>query len=121
MENVIILLLLWFSEKLLPCFFSSRRRHTRFKCDWSSDVCSSDLEHIGIDLDQDLHAGSMKVINDSLGRWVHADAFASTRTLLDRIQWTDPPKSFAQRLQDNRRLQQQIKREIDVYGYRKIV
>src|SRR5260370_15717115 len=28
----------------LSCFFfSSRRRHTRFKCDWSSDVCSSDL------------------------------------------------------------------------------
>src|SRR5260370_42169793 len=25
-------------------FFSSRRRHTRFKCDWSSDVCSSDLQ-----------------------------------------------------------------------------
>src|SRR5260370_5842162 len=25
-------------------FFSSRRRHTRFKCDWSSDVCSSDLK-----------------------------------------------------------------------------
>src|SRR5690606_39951393 len=31
----------------LPCFrfffFSSRRRHTRFSRDWSSDVCSSDL------------------------------------------------------------------------------
>src|SRR5688572_24215478 len=26
-----------------PFFFSSRRRHTRFDCDWSSDVCSSDL------------------------------------------------------------------------------
>src|SRR2546430_5850230 len=25
-----------------PLFFSSRRRHTRFDCDWSSDVCSSD-------------------------------------------------------------------------------
>src|SRR5256886_12720657 len=25
-------------------FFSSRRRHTRFDCDWSSDVCSSDLK-----------------------------------------------------------------------------
>src|SRR5690606_40323769 len=25
-------------------FFSSRRRHTRFSRDWSSDVCSSDLE-----------------------------------------------------------------------------
>src|SRR3989475_1158793 len=27
-------------------FFSSRRRHTRFDCDWSSDVCSSDLDTI---------------------------------------------------------------------------
>src|SRR2546430_13151770 len=27
-------------------FFSSRRRHTRFDCDWSSDVCSSDLAMI---------------------------------------------------------------------------
>src|SRR5688572_13765042 len=26
----------------LNFFFSSRRRHTRFDCDWSSDVCSSD-------------------------------------------------------------------------------
>src|SRR5437868_15218096 len=25
-------------------FFSSRRRHTRSKRDWSSDVCSSDLQ-----------------------------------------------------------------------------
>src|SRR5690606_40746188 len=29
-------------------FFSSRRRHTRFSRDWSSDVCSSDLD-AGID------------------------------------------------------------------------
>src|SRR2546430_9706977 len=28
---------------ILVVFFSSRRRHTRFDCDWSSDVCSSDL------------------------------------------------------------------------------
>src|SRR5882762_9692655 len=28
---------------IMSFFFSSRRRHTRFKCDWSSDVCSSDL------------------------------------------------------------------------------
>src|SRR5690606_39536180 len=27
-------------------FFSSRRRHTRFSRDWSSDVCSSDLQAI---------------------------------------------------------------------------
>src|SRR5436190_24330562 len=30
-------------------FFSSRRRHTRSLCDWSSDVCSSDLTHDGQD------------------------------------------------------------------------
>src|SRR5256886_3193500 len=29
-------------------FFSSRRRHTRFDCDWSSDVCSSDLAAAGV-------------------------------------------------------------------------
>src|SRR6516225_12359471 len=29
--------------KRLSFFFSSRRRHTRLTCDWSSDVCSSDL------------------------------------------------------------------------------
>src|SRR5699024_11979211 len=33
-------------------FFSSRRRHTRSKRDWSSDVCSSDLfpHHFGLRL-----------------------------------------------------------------------
>src|SRR5699024_11315650 len=31
-------------ELTLLFFFSSRRRHTRSKRDWSSDVCSSDLD-----------------------------------------------------------------------------
>src|SRR2546430_8910593 len=30
----------------LGFLFSSRRRHTRFDCDWSSDVCSSDLTRL---------------------------------------------------------------------------
>src|SRR5438034_10697970 len=29
---------------IVSFFFSSRRRHTRSLCDWSSDVCSSDLD-----------------------------------------------------------------------------
>src|SRR5690606_39949602 len=41
-------------------FFSSRRRHTRFSRDWSSDVCSSDLSPTTPDLQslrvQDDHA-----------------------------------------------------------------
>src|SRR5207253_7315753 len=31
------------SHAPLASFFSSRRRHTRWPRDWSSDVCSSDL------------------------------------------------------------------------------
>src|SRR5690606_40471843 len=38
-ETKYIMLLLVF----VLFFFSSRRRHTRFSRDWSSDVCSSDL------------------------------------------------------------------------------
>src|SRR5699024_11920455 len=40
---------------ILFFFFSSRRRHTRSKRDWSSDVCSSDLslEQIAASLDAD--------------------------------------------------------------------
>src|SRR5690242_9145447 len=39
-----ICLLVWlFVIYFFFFFFSSRRRHTRLTCDWSSDVCSSDL------------------------------------------------------------------------------
>src|SRR2546430_12868671 len=38
-------------------FFSSRRRHTRFDCDWSSDVCSSDLQR---------PAGAVPVLDDAV-------------------------------------------------------
>src|SRR6266704_5932313 len=35
-------------NKVLYFFFSSRRRHTRSKRDWSSDVCSSDLQYVPV-------------------------------------------------------------------------
>src|SRR5437868_8156214 len=38
-------------------FFSSRRRHTRSKRDWSSDVCSSDL-----DLKTRVHLEKIKLV-----------------------------------------------------------
>src|SRR5579862_4734949 len=37
-------------------FFSSRRRHTRWNCDWSSDVCSSDLHLAGAGPDAVQHS-----------------------------------------------------------------
>src|SRR5215203_4394823 len=44
---------------LHPFFFSSRRRHTRYWRDWSSDVCSSDLAEPerGEDVEPRVHAG----------------------------------------------------------------
>src|SRR5437588_5897539 len=40
---VVVFFFLWLVFCILFFFFSSRRRHTRSLCDWSSDVCSSDL------------------------------------------------------------------------------
>src|SRR2546430_2979033 len=52
-------------------FFSSRRRHTRFDCDWSSDVCSSDLR-----FPSHSAAGGMDASNQGVGgmSYVPADA-----------------------------------------------
>jgi protein SCO1 len=77
-------------------------------------------DHIGIDQDANQHAGLLKIVNDPLGRWFHADVFASTRTLLDHIEWSDAPKSLAQRLKDNSKLQERIDRDRAQYGFRKI-
>src|SRR5207302_7697510 len=41
--NYIFFIYLYFVFFFFFFFFSSRRRHTRFSRDWSSDVCSSDL------------------------------------------------------------------------------
>jgi protein SCO1/2 len=77
-------------------------------------------DHIGIDQDVNQHAGLMKIVNDPVGRWFHADIFASTRTVLEHIQWSDPPKTLAERLRDNGKLQERIDRDRATYGFRKI-
>src|SRR5882762_7066006 len=56
-------------------FFSSRRRHTRFKCDWSSDVCSSDLDAFVARF-----GGPDDIVSELLD-----DADAPTRDLLVRL------------------------------------
>src|SRR5690606_40039279 len=49
-------------------FFSSRRRHTSFSRDWSSDVCSSDLDGAPAKLKGDLwkNADDFKALQDRL-------------------------------------------------------
>src|SRR5580692_368758 len=54
-------------------FFSSRRRHTSFDCDWSSDVCSSDLEihfRIGRMKRPAMHAAARRSADDHRNRSV---------------------------------------------------
>src|SRR5439155_4208220 len=43
-------------------FFSSRRRHTRWPRDWSSDVCSSDLVWVGFEAGRLFHWSAMDSI-----------------------------------------------------------
>src|SRR2546430_14251352 len=67
-------------------FFSSRRRHTRFDCDWSSDVCSSDLVVHGevattavLGYANKSHHGFLG--HSVLGRWVNFGAGTTTSNL----------------------------------------
>src|SRR5699024_11897496 len=62
---------------LIFFFFSSRRRHTRSKRDWSSDVCSSDLLYLDIgdhvDLSAPVTEATMGIKNVELLNQAHCD------------------------------------------------
>src|SRR5205814_3980617 len=66
-----ILFFAFFIYSTIVCFFffffSSRRRHTRCLSDWSSDVCSSDLQGLGIG-EGELHGGGARVLGRGLER-----------------------------------------------------
>src|SRR2546430_7877442 len=65
-------------------FFSSRRRHTRFDCDWSSDVCSSDLEARRVE--DVVISASISLCTSLVGRFKRT--FASTNLfIVARMSW----------------------------------
>src|SRR5207253_8117697 len=66
------LLMIW-----VRFFFSSRRRHTRWPRDWSSDVCSSDLVLIS---DASCTEGVIGIETGWLSRW---SRFGDWRWLVD--------------------------------------
>src|SRR5256885_9695356 len=82
-------------------FFSSRRRHTRLQGDWSSDVCSSDLDTKVIDLQgrrviPGLNDSHMHIIRGGLSynlelRWDGVPSLADgLRMLKEQAQRTPP-------------------------------
>src|SRR5258707_13364827 len=114
-------------------FFSSRRRHTRYWRDWSSDVCSSDLvgktttainlgtalaavgEHVLIvDLDPQGNASTGLGIDRKSRRYSTYDVLTSEASLRDAILPTAVPRlSIAPSTLDLSGLELQIAHERD--------
>src|SRR2546430_6347791 len=70
-------------------FFSSRRRHTRFDCDWSSDVCSSDLAAVVRGLEtRGVPVTGWLLLDIADGYWLNADNPDRARARYDEtITW----------------------------------
>jgi protein SCO1/2 len=79
------------------------------------------MDHIAIDLDVNSHTSVLRIINDSNNRWLEVDPLASLYTVLKHISYADRRKSLQERLEENKRLQEKIDKEVKMYGYRKVV
>ena len=77
------------------------------------------MDHPGLDADEALHSGYLRIINDARNSWGMAQAFASNRNILRRISWQDNPKSYAEMVVVNRAVQQQIMKDVKEFGYRR--
>src|SRR5256885_11955765 len=60
---------------VLGFFFTSRRRHRRLQGDWSSDVCSSDLERVGASRSRRIDVRLVSATNADLHAEVSAGRF----------------------------------------------
>src|SRR5438094_8638160 len=90
---------------IITFFFSSRRRHTRSYGDWSSDVCSSDLDGLAaVVLDQREQAAladargadhraqrseERRVGKEWRSRWSPSDRRKQKSGMIDRWLWVD--------------------------------
>ena len=79
------------------------------------------MDHIAIDTDLNSHTSSLRIINDATNRWLEVNPLASLHTVLKNISMAGPSKSLKEKLEDNKRLQEEIDKEVKKYGYRKIV
>jgi protein SCO1/2 len=79
------------------------------------------MGHPGFDLDDSMHAGMLRIVNDARNSWGMAQAFATQKNILKRIEWQDNPKSYAQRVIESRARQILIMKDVEKYGYRRDV
>jgi protein SCO1 len=78
-------------------------------------------DHILFDTDISLHTGMVRIVNDNTRRWTHTNPLASMNFILWCIAQADPPKTFKEQVEANKKLQEQIDKEVKMYGYRKTV
>ena len=76
------------------------------------------MSHPGFDLDDAMHGGMLRIINDGRNSWGMAMAFASQKNILKRIAWQDPEKSYAEMVVEYRKLQALINEDVKKHGYR---
>src|SRR5690606_39545476 len=88
--------------------FSSRRRHTRFSRDWSSDVCSSDLtvapwrgRNRCVELVEEL--GPLAAATDGVVADLTERRAAERLLERDHTLWQDDPTEVADRLRSEER------------------
>lgn len=75
------------------------------------------MRHPGLDLDATMHAGTLRIINDSTNVWTTVEAFASIKSIMTHIAWADPPKSLAEQWKESLVRQAEINRQVKKYGY----
>jgi protein SCO1/2 len=78
-------------------------------------------DHPGFDVDLNMHTGWLRILNDARNYWGMAQAFASQKNILERINWADPQKSYAEMVVENQAKQVLIMNDVKKYGYRRDV
>src|SRR3712207_8673391 len=77
-------MILWLTKGSVYVFFSSRRRHTRYWRDWSSDVCSSDLALVADHLQRLYDVSGVLLLLDLLRNEPLQESLARVIVLPDR-------------------------------------
>ena len=77
------------------------------------------MSHPGFDLDDAMHAGMLRLINDNRNSWGMAQAFASDKHIVKRIHWHDRQKSYGELVKEYAQVQKLIDRDVKLYGYRR--
>src|SRR2546429_2588614 len=115
----VICLLLYICLDSLFFFFSSRRRHTRCSRDWSSDVCSSDLGAVGVNINIPVFNG---FLYNARAKAADLQTEADRQRLRDlenttsrdvRVSWQDTNRAY-ERLSVTQQLRQQADLALDL-------